>query len=277
MNLPTIARRCSAIPAIVAIATLLPLAGIPSVQAGDTPLFHDDFQDQFDTASLGEKYNIPEKMNNQWTLTTSGGADMSVGASSPGGQVLPLVSKQSFPGFRTHPVISVSVDTQLGTRLENGLPFGLPTEIALVSNPEDATSVVAGFTVGYVPETFGTNLNYEISVAGTQSKIWEAAPAFEGFQQDPNGATATGWFRWRAVFSYEAASGQLQTTVSVANIGEEGSASPALIQKWEFPLVTLAQVKRDLPLFFGVNGRGREGLGVRCIDNIIVRSIAPTR
>lgn len=267
----TTSRRCFATTvATVAISTFIFLAGTPIIQAADDLLFQDDFENQFDTGSLSEKYYNPEKLNNQWTLAPSGGAAMSVGVDSPVGEVLPLISKTSFAGFRTHPVISVSVDMRVGTRSTDGRPFGLPTAVVLVSDSEDPKSVVASFSVSYLADTFGEDILYEVAANGSTPEFWNAAPALADFQE--TSGTTAGWFRWTAVFLSKPDSGEIQSTVSVASLGEDGSGSPQLLQKWEFAKATVAREKLELPLYFGVNGRGRDSLGVIAIDNVAIRS-----
>lgn len=250
-------------------ATLLLTLSL-SLAAGE--LYVQEFEYEPDT--LGENFETPEASNNRWILGAAGsGGGRSLQA--PAGMPVSATATRSFPGFRTHTVISLTVDTRLGARWTGAPDFGLPFAVELVGDPDDPAAPVAGFHINYEAGSFGEDTRYAVGVPREGSFVWHPASALENYQPDPVSHNVAAWFRWTAVFTFDRDAGTLQTTLSAASIGQDGSAAPQPVQTWEFEPVKVTA--GDLPpdLRFAVTGRARDGFGISHIDRVKITAGQP--
>jgi hypothetical protein len=266
MNPPDL--RCSGL--ILACCFFFATAPLP---AG--VLYEQNFDNIFDDVMLDSVMRTPDKLGNRWHLSTEGGIMQSSGLAAPSGEPLTATAQESFEGFATNPVITVSVDTRVSMRMEGSRPWSLPFVVNLLTDPEDATSVLTGFSVNYVQDTAGESTEYEIRVPGSGQQTWRPAAAMEGFEENQRDSSVRGWFRWTATFTLDPETSMLKTKVSVASLGQDGFYPPEVLETWEFAPEYLESDWQKRPLLIGLTGRAREGFGVTTVDNILVTSGPP--
>lgn len=263
----------------VSVILLLPLqVAVAALSATVLPaaeLYRQDFEGEGDPAgNIAQHFFATEQAGNRWSFSPRSGTGGGGSLSAAPGQPVSAVSKASIPGFSTHPVITVTLDTVLSARWNGDVSLVLPFAVKLIADPKNPDSTVAGFHIDYEPGTSGGDTQFNVGADREGSFIWFPASALEEYEPDARSSSVAAWFRWTAVFTHDTAAGTLKTALSVAAIGKDGTGQAKPIQKWQFDPVRL---KGPLPpaLHFAVTGRARDGFGIFHIDNVRIGTASP--
>lgn len=238
-------------------------------------LLHLDFEGLEAPEKLAEVMSTPESAGNRWNILPDRGTGGTAALIAPVGQITAAVSKRTVPGFDSHPVITLRIDTILSARWNGASPFMLPFSVGLVASPDEVGEPVAGFHVDYEGATFGEETEYNVGVRGEGRFVWHPASVLEELTPNSRDSSVASWFRWTAVFTHDAKAGTIATVLSVQAIGQDGTASPEPIQKWELDPIKLKDRVMPPQLHVAVHGRAREGFGIHGVDNLRIEAGAP--
>ncbi|MEM1058538.1 MAG: hypothetical protein AAGK14_04755 [Verrucomicrobiota bacterium] len=231
--------------------------------------------DNFNAADAGtgaqnfkDHYQLQLSMGNQQKYGFHAGVGKTGGVLLPTGREVYAINKQSVGAW---PDAKKGFLVSLDVKLQNTQP-----------KHEDGTFSILfflGFTTGKE-----VDLRSGDSEALRMSIIWNEKPQDPGyriflgppdtflgkiaFDELPDGH----WLRWVLRFEFDRRGKEVNLQASVYDLGADGTAEPSdAIKSFSQPDIYVPYVVRNAPqLYFGVQGRSRDAIGVFSYDNLEV-------